>query len=231
MACGEHGIELLVKKIARKVARSLPASVQIEDLFQSGMVGWIAASRKYDETIAVSFDKFASIYIYGAIFDSLRDGSWVPRDLSRRRRDIEKARHELAGKNIHFPSAMQIADQLNIPIDSYHKISQELVGIYPDSLEEKQEREDIVDEHDFNIEIEEVCRWEELEANINALPLLPRLIVKMHYNQEISVAKIARTLNMREYPARKILKETIIDLKAAMRDWWPEEAFKEGSYK
>lgn len=227
MVPGDHGIELLVKRIAHKIARNLPPSVQIEDLFQSGMAGWIIAKRKYDETIPVPFNKFASIYIYGCILDGLRAGSWVPRDLSKSRRAVEQAKNNLLEQHIYFPSAAQIAEQLKIPLTKYHKISYELLGMYPDSLDDDM---DVPDETNIDFEVEQVFKWQKLEAAIDALPVLPRLIVRMHYNEEIPVAEIARKLNIEEYPARKILKDTLIDLKIAMRDWLPDEAFEVKEY-
>ena len=42
--------EPLVKRIAYHLINRLPASVQLEDLIQAGMIGLLEAARNYDET-------------------------------------------------------------------------------------------------------------------------------------------------------------------------------------
>ncbi|MGI9276225.1 MAG: sigma factor, partial [Endozoicomonas sp.] len=56
----------LVKRIANHLAARMPASVQIDDLVQSGMIGLLEAASKYDADKGASFETFAGIRIRGA---------------------------------------------------------------------------------------------------------------------------------------------------------------------
>ena len=64
----------LVKKIALHLKSRLPHSVQLDDLIQSGMIGLLDASNKFDGSKGASFETFASIRIRGAMLDEIRSG-------------------------------------------------------------------------------------------------------------------------------------------------------------
>ena len=51
----------LVKRIAYHLMTRLPASVQVEDLIQAGMVGLLEATRQFDPAIGASFETYAGI--------------------------------------------------------------------------------------------------------------------------------------------------------------------------
>ena len=55
----------LVRRIAQHLASRLPASVQIDDLMQAGMIGLLEAARNYDADQGASFETYAGIRIRG----------------------------------------------------------------------------------------------------------------------------------------------------------------------
>jgi len=73
----------LVRRIAHHLAARLPASVEVDDLIQAGMMGLIEASRSYDADQGASFETYASIRIRGSMIDEIRRGDWVPRSVHR----------------------------------------------------------------------------------------------------------------------------------------------------
>src|ERR1700712_697064 len=50
----------LVKRIAHHKIARLPASVQIDDLVQAGMMGLLDAASRFDETQGIQFETFAA---------------------------------------------------------------------------------------------------------------------------------------------------------------------------
>ena len=64
----------LVRRIAHHLAARLPASVEIDDLVQAGMIGLLEASRSYDADQGASFETYASIRIRGSMIDEIRRG-------------------------------------------------------------------------------------------------------------------------------------------------------------
>ncbi len=73
----------LVKRIAHHILARMPASVQVDDLIQAGLVGLLEAARNYDASKGASFETYAGIRIRGAMIDDVRRGDWAPRSVLR----------------------------------------------------------------------------------------------------------------------------------------------------
>ena len=84
----------LVEKVARKMIRKLPRSVELNELISCGYFGLIDAMEKFDESKGASFSTYAEYRIRGAILDELRRMDWVPRGHRQKARMIEKAKEE-----------------------------------------------------------------------------------------------------------------------------------------
>lgn len=77
----------LVVTIARVMSRSLPSTVELNDLVNDGVVGLIDAVRKYDPDRKVAFATYAGHRIRGAILDGLRRRDPLPRSLRRAQKE------------------------------------------------------------------------------------------------------------------------------------------------
>ena len=80
-----------VEQLARRVAATMPHSIDIGDLVQDGVLGLIDAANRFDEDRGIKFETFAISRIRGAIIDELRALDWVPRSVRSRAREIERA--------------------------------------------------------------------------------------------------------------------------------------------
>ena len=85
----------LVKRIAYHLAGRLPASVEVDDLIQAGMLGLLEAAANYSAGRGASFETYAGIRIRGAMLDGLRKLDWAPRSVHRKARAVAKAIREL----------------------------------------------------------------------------------------------------------------------------------------
>src|SRR6187455_3885670 len=83
-----------VESLARRVAASMPHSIELGDLVQDGMLGLIDAACRFDEARGIKFETFAERRVRGAMIDALRRDAW-PRGVRRVRRELETAREEL----------------------------------------------------------------------------------------------------------------------------------------
>src|SRR5688572_17365177 len=83
-----------VEALARRVAATMPHSIDIGDLVQDGVIGLIDAAHRFDEARGIKFETFAERRIRGAMIDALRKDAW-PRGVRRQRRELEAAREEL----------------------------------------------------------------------------------------------------------------------------------------
>src|ERR687892_950958 len=97
-----------VEQLARRVAATMPHSIDIGDLVQDGVIGLIDAARRFDESRGIKFETFAERRIRGAMIDALRKDAW-PRGVRRQRRELEAAREQLRRELGHEPSLADLA--------------------------------------------------------------------------------------------------------------------------
>lgn len=100
-----------VQAMARRMASSMPHSIDVADLVQDGMIGLIDAAHRYDESRGIKFETFAERRVRGAMIDALRRDAW-PRGVRRQRREIEAAREKLRHEHGCEPSLADLAAHL-----------------------------------------------------------------------------------------------------------------------
>lgn len=104
----------LVESLARKYSKN--SSIH-EDLVQVGMIGLLAAVRRFDPGFDRTFESFAIPTIIGEIKRFIRDKTWsvhVPRRIKELGPKIRKAAEELTNVNQQSPSVAEIADYLGV---------------------------------------------------------------------------------------------------------------------
>src|SRR4051794_34751664 len=97
-----------VEALARRMAASMPNSIDIGDLVQDGVIGLIDAAFRFDEARGIKFETFAERRVRGAMIDALRRDAW-PRGVRRQRRELEAAREELRRELGAEPSLADLA--------------------------------------------------------------------------------------------------------------------------
>ena len=100
-----------VEQLARRVAATMPHSIDIGDLVQDGVIGLIDAAQRFDEGRGIKFETFAERRVRGAMIDALRKDAW-PRGVRRQRREIEAAREELRREHGCEPSLADLAAKI-----------------------------------------------------------------------------------------------------------------------
>jgi RNA polymerase sigma factor for flagellar operon FliA len=97
-----------VEALARRMAASMPNSIDIGDLVQDGVLGLIDAAHRFDEERGIKFETFAERRVRGAMIDALRRDAW-PRGVRRVRRELEAAREQLRRELGAEPSLADLA--------------------------------------------------------------------------------------------------------------------------
>jgi RNA polymerase sigma factor for flagellar operon FliA len=100
-----------VESVARRVAASMPHTIDLGDLVQDGMLGLIDAANRFDEGRGIKFETFAERRVRGAMIDALRREAW-PRGVRRQRRELEAAREELRRELGAEPSLADLAKRV-----------------------------------------------------------------------------------------------------------------------
>src|ERR687893_382976 len=100
-----------VEALARRMASTMPHSIDVGDLVQDGVIGLIDAAQRFDESRGIKFETFAERRIRGAMIDALRRDAW-PRGVRRVRRELEAAREKLRATLGHEPSLADLAQAI-----------------------------------------------------------------------------------------------------------------------
>jgi RNA polymerase sigma factor for flagellar operon FliA len=83
-----------VESLARRMASTMPHSIDLGDLIQDGVLGLMDAANRFDDRRGIKFETFAERRVRGAMIDALRRDAW-PRGVRRARRELEAAREQL----------------------------------------------------------------------------------------------------------------------------------------
>ena len=109
----------LVRRLAHHLIAKLPASVQIDDLIQAGLIGLMDAITRFEEGQGAQFETYASQRIRGAMLDELRSADWMPRGVRQAQRKIETATLRAEQKLGRSASEKEIADVMGVSLDEY----------------------------------------------------------------------------------------------------------------
>jgi RNA polymerase sigma factor FliA len=110
----------MVKYLACRKVRELPAHCELDDLVSCGLLALIAAVDRFDPTKGATFEQYAWTRVSGAIMDELRRQDWAPRSLRRNGRAIERAREQWQLRTGRLPSDSELAKDLEIGVDQLH---------------------------------------------------------------------------------------------------------------
>ncbi len=80
----------LVKQVALHLSARLPASVDIDDLIQVGMIGLLESLQNYDASKGAQFETFAKLRVRGAMLDEMRRFSTLPRSVMKRGKVLKR---------------------------------------------------------------------------------------------------------------------------------------------
>ena len=81
-----------VRYTAERLCARLPATVELDDAFQTGVLGLMSAIQRFDPQKGVLFETYCQKRIHGSIVDALRKTDWVPRLVRTRARQLQKPR-------------------------------------------------------------------------------------------------------------------------------------------
>jgi RNA polymerase sigma factor FliA len=214
----------LVKRIAHFMMLKLPNSVQVDDLIQAGMIGLLDAAGRYDELRGAQFETYASQRIRGAMLDELRGADWLPRSMRSDMRRIEQAISRTQQRVGRPPMESEIAAELGVSLQDYQQLLQESRGAQLVYYEDFHNAED----EDFFERYETDGRSNPLEvlkderfrgALIKAIENLPereKLLMGMHYEQDMNLREIGEVLGVGESRVCQLHSQAVARLRSML---------------
>ncbi len=216
---------VLVKRIAYHLLARLPASVIVDDLIQSGMIGLLEAANNFDNTKGASFETFAGIRIRGAMLDEIRRGDWTPRSVHKNSRMVSEAIKNLESELGRDVTDIEVAEKLDLSVNEYHHILNEVssgkiigiedLGINEDAIQNLADK----NSNDPYQDIEQIIFKKALSECITTLPEREALVLSLYYDEELNLREIGQVLDVSESRVSQIHSQALHRLKARMQSW------------
>ena len=216
----------LVKRIAHFMMLKLPNSVQVDDIIQAGMIGLLDAAGRYDELRGAQFETYASQRIRGAMLDELRGADWLPRSMRSDMRKIESAISRVQQRLGKAPAESDIAGELGMTLADYQQLLQESRGaqlMYYEDFHNSDE-EDFFERYETDGKSNplEVLKDERFRgALIDAIGNLPereRLLMAMHYEQDMNLREIGEVLGVGESRVCQLHSQAVARLRSMLEE-------------
>lgn len=216
----------LVKHIAFKKLRELPASCEVDDLIACGIENLIHAIDRYDPAKGAALEPYLWTRIHGAVLDELRRRDWAPRSLRRFERDLKRARQTFSGTHGRAPSRQELADMLSMDPAELADKRKEVLNCDLTSLstlvtgegETTIELVDTLESHDRSTDPEHEAAWgdakEKFRHAFAQLSTREREIAVMLYVKNMTLREIGVVLGVSESRVSQIHAQ----LKGRIRD-------------
>lgn len=199
----------LVKYVMGRLAISLPAIIDYEDILSFGTIGLIEAVERFDNEKGVKFETYAISRIRGAIIDALRSLDRLPRSVRQKAKDSNEAILQLTTSLGREPTDQEVAESLGLTVELYrrHLVDASWVTVSLDAMGSNNEDEDggsgdigiaDPDAEDFSIGMEQQELIGDLSEAIKGLPDREQLILSLYYKEELTMREVSRVLGISE---------------------------------
>ena len=220
-----------VEALARRMAASMPNSIDIGDLVQDGVLGLIDAAHRFDEDRGIKFETFAERRVRGAMIDALRRDAW-PRGVRRQRRELDAAREALRRELGHEPSMADLAARVGsdekrlsrtiVRINTIESTSPLATGEHmnesslPPAL--------VPSEPDApDAAYEKTETRERIRVAIQSLPWRERKVIGLYYYGEVTMKQIGAEIGVNESRVSQLHARAIRRLREALGDMNPQK--------
>ena len=221
----------LVRRLALQLVAKLPASVELDDMIQAGMLGLLDAANRYQENQGAQFETYASQRIRGAMLDELRANDWLSRGLRQSSRSVDAAVQALEQKLARAPSEREIAQAMNLSLEEYQHLLQEIHGsqlVYYEDQETGSNENSFLDRqasgsdranHNDPLEhmLESGMRHMLVEA-IAQMPDRERLLLSLYYEQEMNLREIGAVLEVSQSRVCQLHSQAISRLRVRLNE-------------
>ena len=217
----------LVRRLAHYMMAKLPASVEVDDLIQVGLIGLADALSRFESSQGVQFETFATQRIRGAMLDELRGNDWMSRGSRKSQKEIETSIRQLEHRLGRSPAESEIAAEMGLSLTEYQDMLNKVRGtqlVYLEDMNRSgEDDESYLDRHvaDADADPLNLLRNQRLRESlvqaIKSLPEREQYVMSMYYEQDMNLKEIAQVLDVTESRVCQLHSQSIARLRAKMR--------------
>ena len=215
----------LVKRIAHHLMARLPASVQLEDMLQAGMLGLIEAVGKFDASKGASFETYAGIRIRGSMIDEIRRGDWVPRSVHKNARTIAAIIKDIEQSTGRDARDTEVAQKLGVEVSEYRQMLMDVSNGHMMDFDGMGVSEDFFSKGLSESSLTPLERIQKedfrnsLASAIATLPEREKLVLALYYDEELNLKEIGEVMGVSESRISKINSQAMLRLQSRLKDW------------
>jgi len=218
----------LVRYHADQLMRRTPASIELDDLIDSGVLGLLDGAQRFDHTRDIQFKTFVSYRVRGAMIDYLRTFDWMPRGLRDSAKEMQAAFRELEQQYGRPAEEAEIAKHLDITLDEYRQRLNQVRSmsvVHFDDLP-------ITFSNDEDLSILETIEGDPMQSPetqhsmlefvhqlaqaIEQLPARENVLITLYYYEELTMKEIALILDLTESRVSQLHSQMVIRMRSLM---------------
>lgn len=212
----------LIRSIIGKISRPDQPLSQREDLESAAITGLLQAMESYDCSRNIQFNTFAYYRIRGAIVDYLRSIDQLPRKQRKNYGEVQKVVEQLSQVLGREPSSQEVADELDMDIDDYHKLLSNVQQRNVLSLDSPAYDADSASYYETQVDpnsevpdnnLEKKERTAAIMKKIGELKERDRLILMLYYYEDMTMSEIALLLELTEARISQIVGKLLLQLR------------------
>jgi RNA polymerase sigma factor for flagellar operon FliA len=218
----------LVKYLVGRIVPQLPPHLDPQDLVSAATVGLINASDRFDPDRGVLFKTFAEQHVRGAIIDELRSYDVLSRSMREKYKRLERQVISLEHQLGRHPTSEEVADALNIDLDEYYAILDDVHVFTFISIDDSWEDAEgsslclaeVLSESEAKSPQQHVIMMQLAEAlgvAIETLPEKERLAVTLYYSEDLNLKEIGEALGLTESRISQLLSQAMVRLRGRLK--------------
>lgn len=216
------------RRIVRKITSHLPQHIDREDLMSAAVIGLIMAAEKFDPARGFQFLTFAEQRIRGTILDELRAQDWLSRSLREKFKRLEKTFSSLVNKLGRDPSSEEVAQEMDIPLDEYFSLLDEVHCLSVVSIDDSWEDAegtpfgllDVLADNSVEGPHDQIVRQQTADQLMNAVNQLPekeREIINRYYYDDRNMKEIGEIMELKESRICQLHGQAIMRLRVKLK--------------
>lgn len=213
----------LVRAVAMSMRNLYLKFGDVDDVINEGVLALMDAIEIYDPSKGAKFETFANLKIRGAIIDYIRRQDWIPRNIRKFARTLDKATGMLYNEIGRMPTNEELAKYLKMDESKLLKLMADCAGTITLSFEELL-YEDNINEPAVSPSNEEGLIHDELmKALTEAIEELKdkdRQVITLYYYKNMKYSDIAKSLGITEGRVCQIHSKAILTLKTKLAPYF-----------
>ena len=218
----------LVKRLAGRLAISLPSHIDEDDIIGYGVFGLLDALDRFEAARGFKFETYASIRIRGAMIDGLRTMDWVPHSARQKVKRVQDGFVELEYRLGRAATTEEVAALLKVDVKEIEGVLAQAQMLTLTSFDETtMDPEGDSSGTPLNLlrdteaqaafqAIEKEEQKQILAVAVEKLPDKEKLVVALYYQEELTLKEIAAVLKLSESRISQLHSQAILRLRGRL---------------